>query len=226
MGGAEKAKERAKALTAIEIQAAEERNARLKELRAGSFGQGIGRAADDYLTNMVTAMEQGRQAFDSVISNMGTALDNFVKTGKLSFKDLAGSIIRDLIAIQLKASATGLFSMLVKGIFGVATGGTSIITDAAISAAVPKRAAGGPVSAGVTHMVGENGPELFTPSGSGTIIPNHSLGGAGGTTNVTNNYINAIDTKSFEQRLLGSANAIWAANTYANKSLAVGRGRS
>jgi lambda family phage tail tape measure protein len=222
----EEAQNRAKAITAIEIQAAEDRNARLKELRAGSFGQGIGRAADDYLTNMATAMEQGRQAFDSVISNMGTALDNFVKTGKLSFKDLAGSIIRDLIAIQLKASATGLFSMLVKTMFSVATGGTSTVADAAIGAMGAPKAAGGPVSAGVTHMVGENGPELFTPSGSGTIIPNHALGGAGGTTNVTNNYINAIDTKSFEQRLLGSANAIWAANTYANKSLAVGRGRS
>ena len=220
------AKERAKAITAIEIQAAEDRNARLKELRAGSFGQGIGRAADDYLTSMATAMEQGRQAFDSVISNMGTALDNFVKTGKLSFKDLAGSIIRDLIAIQLKASATGLFSMLVKTMFSVATGGASTVADAAIGAMGAPRAAGGPVDAGVTHLVGENGPELFTPSGSGTIIPNHALGGAGGTTNVTNNYINAIDTKSFEQRLLGSANAIWAANTYANKSLAVGRGRS
>ena len=226
MGEADKAKDRAKAITAIEIQAAEDRNARLKELRAGSFGQGIGRAADDYLTNIATAMEQGRQAFDSVISNMGTALDNFVKTGKLSFKDLAGSIIRDLIAIQLKASATGLFSMLVKTMFSVATGGTSTVADAAIGAMGAPKAAGGPVSAGVTHLVGENGPELFTPSGSGTIIPNHSLGGAGGTTNVTNNYINAIDTKSFEQRLLGSANAIWAANTYANKSLAVGRGRS
>jgi lambda family phage tail tape measure protein len=219
----EEAQNRAKAITAIEIQAAEDRNARLKELRAGSFGQGIGRAADDYLTNMATAMEQGKQAFDSVISNMGTALDNFVKTGKLSFKDLAGSIIRDLIAIQLKASATGLFSMLVKTMFSVATGGASTVADIAMGA--PK-AAGGPVDAGVTHLVGENGPELFTPSGSGTIIPNHALSGAGGTTNVTNNYINAIDTKSFEQRLLGSANAIWAANTYANKSLAVGRGRS
>jgi lambda family phage tail tape measure protein len=220
------AKDRAKAITAIEIQAAEDRNARLKELRAGTFGQGISRAADDYLTNMATAMEQGKQAFDSVISSMGTALDNFVKTGKLSFKDLAGSIIRDLIAIQLKASATGLFSMLVKTMFSVATGGTSTVADAAIGAMGAPKAAGGPVSAGVTHLVGENGPELFTPSGSGTIIPNHALGGAGGTTNVTNNYINAIDTKSFEQRLLGSANAIWAANTYANKSLAVGRGRS
>jgi hypothetical protein len=48
----------------------------------------------------------------------------------------------------------------------------------------------------------------------------------GGTTNVTNNYISAIDTKSFEDRLLGSSNTIWAANSYANKSLAVSRGRT
>jgi hypothetical protein len=51
------------------------------------------------------------------------------------------------------------------------------------------RASGGSVSAGTTYMVGERGPELFTPSRSGNIIPNHSLGGAGGgiTVNVTVN---------------------------------------
>jgi hypothetical protein len=52
------------------------------------------------------------------------------------------------------------------------------------------------------------------------------MGNMGSTTNVTNNYINAIDTKSFEDRLLGSSNAIWAANQYAGKSLAVNRGRA
>jgi hypothetical protein len=40
------------------------------------------------------------------------------------------------------------------------------------------RAEGGPVDAGGTYLVGENGPELFTPGGDGTIIPNHALGGA------------------------------------------------
>lgn len=34
------------------------------------------------------------------------------------------------------------------------------------------KAAGGPVDAGRTFIVGERGPELFTPSQSGTIIPN------------------------------------------------------
>ena len=64
------------------------------------------------------------------------------------------------------------------------------------------------------------------PRTSGTIIPNHALAGVGGTTNVTNNYINAIDTKSFEDRLLGSSNAIWAANKYGEKNLATNFGRT
>jgi len=39
---------------------------------------------------------------------------------------------------------------------------------------------GGPVSSGQTYMVGEQGPELFTPSSSGYIVPNHRLGAGGG----------------------------------------------
>ena len=85
---------------------------------------------------------------------------------------------------------------------------------------------GGSANANTPYVVGERGPELFVPRSSGTVIPNHALGGMGGSTSVTNNYINAIDTKSFEERLYGSSNAIWAANQYANKSLAVNRGRA
>lgn len=43
------------------------------------------------------------------------------------------------------------------------------------------RASGGPVGAGNIHLVGERGPELFIPSSDGTIIPNHRLGGRGGS---------------------------------------------
>lgn len=45
------------------------------------------------------------------------------------------------------------------------------------------RANGGPVSGGSSYLVGERGPEIFTPSSSGMISAN----GAGGTTNVTVN---------------------------------------
>ena len=39
----------------------------------------------------------------------------------------------------------------------------------------PGRQAGGPVSAGQSYMVGENGPELFTPSVGGSITNNYNL---------------------------------------------------
>ena len=50
----------------------------------------------------------------------------------------------------------------------------------------PGRALGGPVAGGSTYMVGERGPELFTPSRSGSIIPNDALGGGGSTSVVVN----------------------------------------
>ena len=41
------------------------------------------------------------------------------------------------------------------------------------------KAHGGPVTAGTSYLVGERGPELFTPGSSGLITPNHKLGGGG-----------------------------------------------
>ena len=46
------------------------------------------------------------------------------------------------------------------------------------------KAEGGPVKKGGSYIVGERGPELFTPGSSGMITPNHQLGGA--TTVVVN----------------------------------------
>ena len=40
------------------------------------------------------------------------------------------------------------------------------------------KADGGPVKKGGSYIVGERGPELFTPGSSGMITPNHALGGS------------------------------------------------
>ena len=58
------------------------------------------------------------------------------------------------------------------------------------------RQLGGPVMGGQTYMVGENGPELFTPNTTGSITRNGDLG-SGGPVNVTFT-INAIDTSDFD----------------------------
>jgi len=40
------------------------------------------------------------------------------------------------------------------------------------------KAKGGPVKGGGSYIVGERGPELFSPGVSGMITPNHALGGS------------------------------------------------
>ena len=66
-------------------------------------------------------------------------------------------------------------------------------------------ASGGPARAGQPYIVGEEGPELFIPKNSGTVIPNDETmamaGGPGlGMTPPTVNYnINAVDAASFKQ---------------------------
>ena len=53
---------------------------------------------------------------------------------------------------------------------------------------------------GGTYLVGERGPELFTPSSSGNITANNALGGGGGTINITvtsadpNEVVRALQT--------------------------------
>jgi hypothetical protein len=52
---------------------------------------------------------------------------------------------------------------------------------------LPVRALGGPVMGGTSYLVGEQGPELFTPSTSGNITPNHAMSGGGNTITVNVN---------------------------------------
>jgi lambda family phage tail tape measure protein len=210
------------------IELARERNRVMREMQEGDETKGFGKRAEEFFAFAPTAMENGAQMFDSLMGNMTSALNNFVSTGKLSFKDLTRSIIQDMIRIQLRAQMISLFSSMFNKAGPAAVSSYSETGGISESVFNPlARASGGPVNAGIPYMVGERGPEMIVPRSNGTVIPNNQLNSSmGSTTNVTNNYINAIDTKSFEDRLLGSSNAIWAANQYANKSLAVNRGRA
>lgn len=81
----------------------------------------------------------------------------------------------------------------VKGAISFFTGGGGSTPDAnpsagaAASGATPHRAAGGPVLAGQPYMVGEHGPELFTPALAGGITPNNAVSAAPGPVAITLN---------------------------------------
>jgi hypothetical protein len=187
-----------------------------------TFEYGWKKAFATYTENATNYAKLGEQAFVSLTQNMESALDKFVQTGKLNFKELAASIIQDLIRIQLKAQATSLFNSLgigdfFSGIFnfGGGGGGTSIPI---------KFADGGNPAVGVPSIVGERGPELFIPNTSGTIIPNNKLGSMGGGPQVVYNgpYIanmSAIDTQSGLQFLAKNKQGVWAANQSAQRGL-------
>ena len=112
---------------------------------------------------------------------MEDALVNFSKTGKLSFGDLARSIIADLIRIQARQTMLSILGGgLFDGIFG-----TTIANQTSdplgkfiqLNNNFSKRATGGPVSSKTPYIVGEKGPELFVPNSGGSIVPNNQLGG-------------------------------------------------
>ena len=57
---------------------------------------------------------------------------------------------------------------------------------------IPARAMGGPVMGNKSYLVGERGPELFTPSTSGNITPNSAMGGNTITVNVNGGDPNQV----------------------------------
>lgn len=168
----------------------------------------------------------------AVFNNMTQALDKFVDTGKLSFGDLAKSIIKDLIKIELRASATNLFKSAggFSGIFNALTGamggGGTPMTDAATSnmfagIKLGNRAQGGPVDR--PTIVGEAGPEVFIPKSSGSIVPNYAMGGSSMTTNNTyvNNNISAVDAQSVAQLFANNRKTLLGVVETARKELPV-----
>jgi len=66
------------------------------------------------------------------------------------------------------------------------------------------KADGGAVSSGTSYLVGERGPELFTPNSNGMITPNNRLGSGGTTINI--NVTGAIDAEGTARSIVNALN--------------------
>ena len=69
-------------------------------------------------------MTDQASALQSVFNNLSNAFQNFVKTGKLSFKELMRSILADL----LKLFMNNLFKQLFSGMMGGGGGGGGFLS--------------------------------------------------------------------------------------------------
>jgi lambda family phage tail tape measure protein len=145
---------------------------------------GLSASVRQYADDASNSGRQIGEAMTNAFRGAEDAFATFVTTGKLSFRSLANSILADLARIEARQAIAGLISAAagsnwVGNLFNV---GPSTIGD--LSGA---RANGGPVSSGLSYLVGEKGPEVFTPNSNGTIIPNHEIGGGGITVNTNVN---------------------------------------
>lgn len=217
-----------------EFQQESEHRRKIEELRVQNFNNEIERqqswaagwdeAFKRYSEAAERASERGAAAFESVVSNMETLLKNFVETGKLNFKDFVGSVVKDLLYMEMKAQATSVFRSIWGG-FKTAIFGASM--DDFMMQQYPGKASGGYIDS--PTIVGENGAELFIPRTAGTVIPNGSwqqmVGNNGGLT-INGPYIanmSAIDTQSGIQFLATNKTAVWAAYQSANRSVPISR---
>jgi hypothetical protein len=147
-----------------------------RELTAGSIDKGSA-AWNRYIAateqaiandNLAARQQQMLHWVDEFASGISDVITGTKSLGA-AFKDIARSIIGDIIQMTIKM----LIFRAISGIFG---GGISGAVGGGGGAGVAgARASGGPVSGGQTYLVGERGPELFRPSSSGSIVPNNKL---------------------------------------------------
>ncbi|MGB7195446.1 MAG: phage tail tape measure protein [Collimonas pratensis] len=97
--------------------------ATLKE-KQGDWRNGAMKAFYDYQDTASNVAAQAGAAFTNVAKGMEDALFNFAMTGKLSFTDMAKSIIADIARMQARAAVSGLFNMAISAI-GSYFGGAS-----------------------------------------------------------------------------------------------------
>lgn len=142
------------------------------------------------------AAKSGQRADDigkSLGLTFSSAFEDAVTKGN-ALRDVLRGLAQDLARLAIRETVTKPGGDLLSGLIraGISFAG-SYFSGGAFSANPPAgggidvsdfqgtyqaRAAGGPVSAGMPYLVGEEGPEVVVPRASGTVIPNDALGGS------------------------------------------------
>jgi phage-related minor tail protein len=140
-----------------------------------------GQALNDFVTGPVSvAAGSIERAVDRSFNSVANTIARAALSGRQAISQLTASVLADFDRIAVSQFIVRPMESLVSSVVG------------AILPVAGARAAGGPVAAGQTYLVGEKGPELFTPASDGAITPNAALRGASVTVN-----INTPDAQSF-----------------------------
>ncbi|MCF6271632.1 MAG: phage tail length tape measure family protein [Rhodobacteraceae bacterium] len=175
---------------------ADERLASVTETSNGAASgiAGVGGAAREAAGGLADAANEAESFAGSIGGAIGNGLsgvfDDFL-AGTLDARAAVSGLFADLA----KMAMNSLFKDLLAGLNGGA-GSDGGFLGGLFGSLSGARAAGGPVTAGQSYLVGEFRPEIFVPNVSGNIIPDADLGaatGAGAAPNVSLKNINVFD---------------------------------
>ena len=140
--------------------------------------QSVGYAVTTVADTVGSSFEESFKGIVKGSMTAGEALKNLFDKTADAFLDMAAKIIAKQIQMQLLNIGLSFFGGntpvnknqdVFKGFNKGPAGGVTVEDF---------MAKGGSVKGGSSYIVGESGPELFTPGVSGTITPNHALGGS------------------------------------------------
>lgn len=159
-----------------------------------NFKESIGSALVESIMPFITQLNDwaSRKETQEKIKEIVIAVGEFAKNAlpiaistiklwKSAFDGVVDVLSDIILGIENAIAAIGRFASAVKNsAIGKAIGGTVSGAVNEVKYLAGQRADGGPVSSGLSYLVGERGPEIFTPQTSGRIIPN----GGGVTVNI------------------------------------------
>jgi len=164
--------------------------------------------------------EIGQSVEQGIVSGLTDAVMG-TKTLAEAATGVLNNLKRQLVEVAMQRAVSGIGDSIggfLGGLFGGRKKKTApLITNTFLGGAGSRflgsglssifRANGGPVSAGRSYVVGERGPELFTPRRSGMVTANDKIGG--GTTNMVTVNVDAsgssVQGNSADAQLLGAA---------------------
>ncbi len=125
----------------------------------GEAGAEIERVAREEIAPAAALIDAAfAEAASSIQSNLARAAER----GEISLKKLTRALGRDLRRFAIDSLVRQPVQNLLTNLFAAPFGGA--------------RAGGGPVAPGQSFLVGERGPELFTPAAAGSVRPLNAPG--------------------------------------------------
>lgn len=167
---------------------------------AYSLGESLRKVADSFTLLFTALVSPDAKTGESTLQNMADSLETFaasiekVTNAYKGYKKWYDSAPKGLRDFMNPFSRLGDYA-------GVLGGG---------------RATGGSVSAGQAYRVGEFGPEMFIPSGSGSIRP---AGAGGGNTFIFNGVIDGESARRSIERLMQNSTRRTGAVNFAGSAL-------